>query len=91
MCSATDMAVLAGGNAEVCFSKYGSYPLRGKHCHEMALRILLACIESHAIRHKRYIVPIISVHMDFYIRVFVRIFTLSPASIFFLIHSFPYG
>ncbi|KAL6622966.1 hypothetical protein ACP70R_032845 [Stipagrostis hirtigluma subsp. patula] len=45
MCSATDMAVLAGGNAEVCFSKYGSYPLRGKHCHEMALRILLACIE----------------------------------------------
>jgi len=82
MCSATDMAVLAGGNAEVCFSKYGSYPLRGKHCHEMALRILLACIESHAIRHKRYIVPIISVHMDFYIRVFVRIFTLSPAFIF---------
>ncbi|XP_040384038.1 probable tRNA (guanine(26)-N(2))-dimethyltransferase 2 isoform X3 [Oryza brachyantha] len=75
MCSATDMAVLAGGNAEVCFSKYGSYPLKGKHCHEMALRILLACIESHAIRHKRYIVPIISVHMDFYIRVFVRIFT----------------
>nr|AAL79341.1 Putative tRNA (Guanine-N2-)-Methyltransferase [Oryza sativa] len=68
MCSATDMAVLAGGNAEVCFSKYGSYPLKGKHCHEMALRILLACIESHAIRHKRYIVPIISVHMDFYIR-----------------------
>ncbi|CAM0905810.1 unnamed protein product [Alopecurus aequalis] len=75
MCSATDMAVLAGGNAEVCFSKYGSYPVRGKYCHEMALRILLACIESHAIRHKRYIVPVISVHMDFYIRVFVRIFT----------------
>jgi tRNA (guanine26-N2/guanine27-N2)-dimethyltransferase len=82
MCSATDMAVLAGGNAEVCFSKYGSYPLKGKHCHEMALRILLACIESHAIRHKRYIVPIISVHMDFYIRVFVQIFTLSPAYTF---------
>ncbi|KAK3136242.1 hypothetical protein QOZ80_5BG0430260 [Eleusine coracana subsp. coracana] len=80
MCSATDMAVLAGGNAEVCFSKYGSYPLRGKHCHEMAMRILLACIESHAIRHKRYIVPIISVHMDFYIRVFVQVFTLSPAT-----------
>ncbi|VAH26420.1 unnamed protein product [Triticum turgidum subsp. durum] len=68
MCSATDMAVLAGGNAEVCFSKYGSYPVRGKYRHEMALRILLACIESHAIRHKRYIVPVISVHMDFYIR-----------------------
>lgn len=40
----------------------------------------LFCLQSHAIRHKRYIVPVISVHMDFYIRVFVRIFTLSPAS-----------
>lgn len=25
--------------------RYGSYPLKGKYCHEMALRILLACIE----------------------------------------------
>ncbi|KAL5702047.1 methylamine--glutamate N-methyltransferase [Ranunculus cassubicifolius] len=75
MCTATDMAVLCGGNGEVCYSKYGSYPLRGKYCHEMALRILLACIESHANRYKRYIVPVLSVRMDFYIRVFVRIFT----------------
>ncbi|XP_038990028.1 probable tRNA (guanine(26)-N(2))-dimethyltransferase 2 isoform X2 [Phoenix dactylifera] len=75
MCTATDLAVLCGGNAAVCYSKYGSYPLKGKYCHEMALRILLACIETHANRHKRYIVPILSVHMDFYIRVFVRIFT----------------
>ncbi|PPE00128.1 hypothetical protein GOBAR_DD02845 [Gossypium barbadense] len=66
MCTATDMAVLCGGNGEVCYSKYGSYPLRGKYCHEMALRILLACIESHANRYKRYIVPVLSVQMDFY-------------------------
>lgn len=26
-------------------TRYGSYPLRGKYCHEMALRIVLACIE----------------------------------------------
>eukprot|EP00249_Psilotum_nudum_P016095 c25652_g1_i2 orf=298-1329(-) len=45
MCTATDMAVLCGNNGEVCYSKYGSYPLRGKYCHEMALRILLSCIE----------------------------------------------
>ena len=25
--------------------RYGSYPLKGKYCHEMALRILLASIE----------------------------------------------
>ncbi|XP_039139733.1 probable tRNA (guanine(26)-N(2))-dimethyltransferase 1 [Dioscorea cayenensis subsp. rotundata] len=79
MCTATDMAVLCGGNGEVCYSKYGSYPLKGKYCHEMALRILLACIESHANRYKRYIVPILSVQMDFYIRVFVRIYTSASA------------
>ncbi|KAJ0980151.1 hypothetical protein J5N97_008406 [Dioscorea zingiberensis] len=79
MCTATDMAVLCGGNGEVCYSKYGSYPLKGKYCHEMALRILLACIESHANRYKRYIVPILSVQMDFYIRVFVRVYTSASA------------
>ncbi|KAG9159810.1 hypothetical protein Leryth_007817 [Lithospermum erythrorhizon] len=79
MCTATDMAVLCGGNGEVCYSKYGSYPLRGKYCHEMALRILLASIESHANRYKRYIVPVLSVQMDFYVRVFVRIYTSASA------------
>lgn len=29
----------------VIHTRYGSYPLRGKYCHEMALRIVLACIE----------------------------------------------
>ncbi|CAM8968100.1 unnamed protein product [Rhodiola kirilowii] len=79
MCTATDMAVLCGGNGEVCYSKYGSYPVKGKYCHEMALRILLKCIESHANRHKRYIVPVLSVQMDFYVRVFVRIYTSASA------------
>lgn len=79
MCTATDMAVLCGGNGEVCYSKYGSYPLRGKYCHEMALRIMLACIESHANRYKRYIVPVLSVQMDFYLRVFVRVYTSASA------------
>ncbi|KAK7271841.1 hypothetical protein RJT34_28068 [Clitoria ternatea] len=79
MCTATDMAVLCGGNGEVCYSKYGSYPLRGKYCHEMALRIVLACIESHANRYKRYIVPVLSVQMDFYLRVFVRVYSSASA------------
>ncbi|GAQ82087.1 tRNA methyltransferase [Klebsormidium nitens] len=75
LCTATDMAVLCGNNGEVCYSKYGAYPLRAKYCHEMALRILLQCIESHANRYKRYIVPVLSLSVDFYIRVFVRIHT----------------
>jgi tRNA (guanine26-N2/guanine27-N2)-dimethyltransferase len=50
--TATDMAVLCGNNKEVCFHKYGSFPLRSKCCHESALRILLASIEMHANRYK---------------------------------------
>ncbi|KAJ8913229.1 hypothetical protein NQ315_016172 [Exocentrus adspersus] len=73
--TATDMAVLAGNTPETCYSKYGSISLRIKSCHEMALRILLQCIESHANRYGRYIVPLISLSADFYIRVFVRVYT----------------
>ncbi|XP_059639753.1 tRNA (guanine(26)-N(2))-dimethyltransferase 1 isoform X2 [Cornus florida] len=34
---------------------------------------------SHANRYKRYIVPVLSVQMDFYVRVFVRIYTSASA------------
>nr|CAD7574525.1 unnamed protein product [Timema californicum] len=71
----TDMAVLCGNTPETCYSKYGSISLKNKACHEMALRILLQCIESHANRYSRYIVPLLSVSADFYIRVFVKIYT----------------
>ncbi|KAF5290522.1 hypothetical protein FQA39_LY03626 [Lamprigera yunnana] len=73
--TATDMAVLAGNAPETCYSKYGSISLRMKNCHEMALRILLHCIESHANRYGRYIEPLLSISADFYIRVFVKVFT----------------
>jgi tRNA (guanine26-N2/guanine27-N2)-dimethyltransferase len=73
--TSTDMAVLAGNSPETCHSKYGAISLRTKACHEMALRILLQCIESHANRYGRYIVPLLSLSADFYIRVFVRVFT----------------
>lgn len=36
MVTCTDMAVLAGAYPEACFAKYGSYPTKGKHCHEQA-------------------------------------------------------
>lgn len=48
--TATDMAVLCGSNGEACHAKYGIYPLHKPYCHEMALRILLACVEKHANR-----------------------------------------
>ena len=73
--TATDMAVLCGNNSEVAWAKYQSYPLRAKYCHEMAVRTLLASIENAAIKHKRHIVPVLSLSIDFYIRVFVRVYT----------------
>ncbi|KAJ2949554.1 hypothetical protein O0L34_g15473 [Tuta absoluta] len=73
--TATDMAVLAGNSPETCFCKYGAVSLKTKCCHEMALRILLQCISSHANRYSRYIVPLLSISADFYIRVFVKVYT----------------
>ncbi len=58
--------------------RYGSYSVRSHFCQEMALRIVLACLSQHAARHKRYIVPLMSCSIDFYNRVFVRVYT-SPA------------
>lgn len=69
------MAILAGNTPESCYAKYGSVSLKSKACHEQALRILLRCIESHATRYGRYIKPLLSISADFYIRVFVRVFT----------------
>ncbi|XP_065826453.1 tRNA (guanine(26)-N(2))-dimethyltransferase-like [Oscarella lobularis] len=71
----TDMGVLCGSNSEASYAKYGSVSLKASYCHEMALRIALASIESHCARYKRYIRPLLSVSVDFYIRVFVQVFT----------------
>lgn len=71
----TDMAVLSGNHSEACYAKYASMPIRTKACHEMALRIVLSSIETHANRYKRYIVPWLSCSIDFYVRLFVRVYT----------------
>jgi tRNA (guanine26-N2/guanine27-N2)-dimethyltransferase len=70
----TDMTVLSGNYPETCFGKYQSMPVRGRYVHEMALRILLHSIDQTANKYKRYIVPWISLSVDFYVRVFVRVF-----------------
>ncbi|XP_073996153.1 tRNA methyltransferase 1 isoform X1 [Rhodnius prolixus] len=79
MVTCTDMAVLAGNSPETCYLKYGATSLRTYACHEMSLRIALQCVASHANRYGRYIVPLLCISVDFYIRLFVKIFT-SPAT-----------
>ncbi|XP_005098109.1 tRNA (guanine(26)-N(2))-dimethyltransferase [Aplysia californica] len=71
----TDAAVLCGNAPEKCSANYGALSLRSKFCHEMGVRIILQCLDSHANRYSRYIVPLISLSIDFYFRVFVRVYT----------------
>ncbi|XP_063305667.1 tRNA (guanine(26)-N(2))-dimethyltransferase [Pelobates fuscus] len=71
----TDMAVMAGNSGETCYSKYGAMSLKARFCHELALRILLHSLDLRANCYQRYIVPLLCISADFYIRVFVRVFT----------------
>lgn len=72
--TATDAGVLCGNGADTCFTKYGSVSLRTPCCHELALRILLQSINSHAARYSKYIVPVLSLSIDFYFRLFVLVY-----------------
>jgi len=76
----TDTSVLCGTYPEVCYAKYGSMPLKHSYIHEGSLRILLNSIETVANKYKRYIEPWLSLSVDFYIRVFVRIHS-SPSEV----------
>jgi tRNA (guanine26-N2/guanine27-N2)-dimethyltransferase len=70
----TDMAALGGSHPETCFGRYHAFPLqRSGYLQEMALRILLYSIATTAAKYGRSIRPILSVGMDFYVRVWVEI------------------
>ncbi|KAF6765234.1 guanine-N2--methyltransferase [Ephemerocybe angulata] len=77
----TDLAVLATNNyPEKCFSNYGGVPVKAEFAHEVALRLLLHTLATSAARYGRYITPLVSLSIDFYIRVFVRVDT-GPAEV----------
>ncbi|KAF4701441.1 tRNA methyltransferase 1, partial [Perkinsus olseni] len=69
----TDSAVLCGNHTDVCYYRYGGTAPKAKYCHELALRLMLHAISSAAGRRKRAIVPLLSLSIDFYYRVFVRV------------------
>ncbi|KAI0647130.1 N2,N2-dimethylguanosine tRNA methyltransferase [Trametes meyenii] len=72
----TDMSVLATTNyPEKCFSNYGGAPVKAEYCHEAALRLVLHTLSTSAARYGRYIQPLLSLSIDFYVRVFVRVYT----------------
>ncbi|EJD02303.1 N2,N2-dimethylguanosine tRNA methyltransferase [Fomitiporia mediterranea MF3/22] len=77
----TDMGVLATNNyPEKCFSNYGGIPVKAEYCHEAALRLVLHAVSTSAARYGRFIHPLLSLSIDFYIRLFIRIQT-GPAEV----------
>lgn len=72
----TDLAVLAGHNyPEKCFSLYGGVSIKAEYSHEVALRLVLHAISMAAGRYGRFVEPMLSLSIDFYLRVFVRVWS----------------
>ena len=71
--TSTDMITLCGNNPDTCFYKYQSLPSKAKYCHEFALRILLYQLSATANKYQLCIEPLISLSVDFYVRVFVKV------------------
>lgn len=79
----TDAGVWASnGYPEKCFALYGGVPIKGSHGHEVGLRLILHGLATSAARYGLYIEPLLSLSIDFYGRVFVRI-RRSPAAVKF--------
>lgn len=94
--TSTDMGVLAGGWTETCFAKYGGTCIpNSPFCHELGLRLLLSTLQTCASRYEKYIVPLVSLSIDFYVRIFVRVYSspnerkkaASKTSLVFYCHS----
>lgn len=76
----TDMSILCGNHPETCFVKYAGMSLSNPMCHELGLRILLNTIEISATRYQRHIEPLLSLSIDYYCRVWVRVFDAPNAA-----------
>lgn len=80
----TDSAIWAGHSyGEKAFSQYGGTPLKGNHSHEVGLRLILNAIASSAGRYGLDIEPLLSLSIDYYVKIFVRV-TKSPQNVKFL-------
>ncbi|MCJ1381848.1 RNA methyltransferase tRNA(m5U54)methyltransferase [Xylographa soralifera] len=70
----TDSAVFASvGYLEKTYAQYGGLPSKGPQSHEAGLRLILHAIATSAARYGMAIEPLLSLSIDFYARVFVRV------------------
>ncbi|POY73132.1 hypothetical protein BMF94_3825 [Rhodotorula taiwanensis] len=77
MCvTCTDMGVLAGHNyPEKAFTHYGGVCVNAEYSHEVGLRLVLHALAATAAKYGRYIEPQLSLSIDFYVRLFIRVRT----------------
>jgi tRNA (guanine26-N2/guanine27-N2)-dimethyltransferase len=68
--TATDMAPLCGVHPRAGVRKYGGKPLRTEYCHELAVRLLIACLTMTAAKHDVGVEAMFSHSTDYYIRVY---------------------
>lgn len=80
----TDAGVWASnGYPEKAYSLYGGITIKGQHSHEGGLRLILHSIATSAARYGLAMEPLLSLSIDFYARVFVKIYK-SPSDVKFL-------
>lgn len=80
----TDAGVWASnGYPEKAFALYSGVPVKGSHSHEVGLRLILHALATSAAKYGLAIEPLLSLSIDFYARVFVRVHK-SPAEVKFI-------
>ena len=55
------------------FSNYGGASVNAEYQHEVALRLVLNSLATTAAKYGRQIIPLLSLSIDFYVRLFVRV------------------
>lgn len=77
----TDAGVFAStGYLEKTYSQYGGLPFKGAQSHEGGLRLILHAVATSAARYGIAIEPLLSLSIDFYARLFIRV-KRSPAEV----------
>lgn len=70
----TDAGVFASnGYPEKAYALYGGIPTKGAHSHEGGLRLILHAIAAAGAKYGIAIEPLLSLSIDFYARLFIRI------------------
>ncbi|KAF2487956.1 S-adenosyl-L-methionine-dependent methyltransferase [Neohortaea acidophila] len=70
----TDSGVFAScGYSEKTFSLYGGMPIKGSHSHEGGLRLIIHSVATSAAKYGIAIEPLLSLSIDYYVRIFIRI------------------